>query len=325
MVRAEELYREALALARRRRPGTTSVTAELLDDLGRVRQEQGDLAGAERLEREALAIRRRTLGEGHGDVAASLNNIAVVLGQRGEYAAAESLHREALRIIRDVRGDRRRGGGPGAEHRGRHLSLSEQVRRPPTRSSALPGHQAPLFGPEHPDYAWTLLSYATSLYDRGDYAGSAARAREVLALRGKTLTDEHVLVAGTLLYLGRSLDHLDVSRRRSARCENALELRRKYLPAGALAHRGGGERAGRALHDGGAVRGGRALSQRAGMKVWWRRGEPIIPRTVEAGGAGRAAGAAAEEARETTVIPSGARIGPGERRCSQHDPSLRSG
>ena len=45
-----------------------------------------------------------------------------------------------------------------------------------------------LLGAEHPDYAWTVLSYATSLYDRGDYrrCGPPARAKS-LALRGKTL------------------------------------------------------------------------------------------------------------------------------------------
>ena len=77
-----------------------------------------------------------------------------------------------------------------------------------------------------------MLSYATSLYDRGDYAGSAAQAREVLALRGKTLTDEHVLVAGTLLYLGRSLDHLGRFKEAERTLRECLELRRKYLPRG---------------------------------------------------------------------------------------------
>ena len=87
-----------------------------------------------------------------------------------------------------------------------------------------------LLGPEHPDYAWTLLSYASSLYDRGDYAGAAARTREVLALRGKTLPDEHPVVAGSLLYLGRSLDHLvqfDEAERALAEC---LSIRRRTLP-----------------------------------------------------------------------------------------------
>jgi tetratricopeptide (TPR) repeat protein len=89
-----------------------------------------------------------------------------------------------------------------------------------------------LFGPEHPDYAWTMLSYATSLYDRGDYAGAAERIPEVLALRGKTLTDEHVLVASSLLYLGRSLDRLGRYAEAERPLRECLELRRKYLPAG---------------------------------------------------------------------------------------------
>ena len=54
----------------------------------------------------------------------------------------------------------------------------------------------------------------------------------MLALRGKTLTDEHVLVAGTLLYLGRSLDHLGRFAEAERALRECLELRRSHLPEG---------------------------------------------------------------------------------------------
>jgi tetratricopeptide (TPR) repeat protein len=76
------------------------IEADLLEILGEVYLDVGDVVNAEAAYREALRLRRKVLGGNHPDVARSLNHLGDVLRpQEGKAAEAEALHREASAIL----------------------------------------------------------------------------------------------------------------------------------------------------------------------------------------------------------------------------------
>jgi tetratricopeptide (TPR) repeat protein len=66
-------------------------TAAILNELGQVAYEQGDLATAEGRLRQAVEIREQSLGPTHPDFARSLNSLALVVGALGRRHEAEEM------------------------------------------------------------------------------------------------------------------------------------------------------------------------------------------------------------------------------------------
>jgi hypothetical protein len=87
-----------------------------------------------------------------------------------------------------------------------------------------------LLGADHPEYAWTMFSYADFLLGNKRFADAAKWCREVLKLRGKTLPDTHMAVSTAMSVLGRSLDGLDSLAAGEYWLRESLRLRRETLP-----------------------------------------------------------------------------------------------
>ena len=85
--------------------GNRVVQAQMLDLLGRIRQQIGDVSGARASLEEALRIRRGALGEDHPDVASSMIALADIEGDDGPRARGLTLLRRALEIRRARFGD----------------------------------------------------------------------------------------------------------------------------------------------------------------------------------------------------------------------------
>jgi tetratricopeptide (TPR) repeat protein len=79
--------------------------AEVLNDMGYVLSESGDLNNAERFYRESLAMYQRVLGDKHPYVATELENVANTLQSKGDLAGAEALLRQSLEIHRASQGE----------------------------------------------------------------------------------------------------------------------------------------------------------------------------------------------------------------------------
>ena len=75
-----------------------------LNNLGRVLQDQGDLAGARAAFERALAIDERVHGPDHPDVATGVNNLGRVLQDQGDLAGARAAFERALAIDERVHG-----------------------------------------------------------------------------------------------------------------------------------------------------------------------------------------------------------------------------
>ena len=101
---AMEYERQALELGQKSCPNFWCV-AGLLNDLGELAYEQGDLAGAESYLRRAVDVREKSLSSIHPDVARSLNDLALTLAAMGNTQEAlrtalraESIGAEHLRM-----------------------------------------------------------------------------------------------------------------------------------------------------------------------------------------------------------------------------------
>jgi CHAT domain-containing protein len=94
---AERLHLKALAIRERLEPGSLSV-ARSLNNLGLLRQSQGDLAAAEDLFRRSLQIKERLAPESM-TMAVSLINLGSVAIDRGEMSLAEDFYTRANGIV----------------------------------------------------------------------------------------------------------------------------------------------------------------------------------------------------------------------------------
>ncbi|MEP7300890.1 MAG: serine/threonine-protein kinase [Caldimonas sp.] len=79
--------------------GDPQVHAELLDDLGEITADLGDLESGEALIRRAIDERRARFGAGSVEVAESLRKLASIRNFRGHREESEQLAREALQIL----------------------------------------------------------------------------------------------------------------------------------------------------------------------------------------------------------------------------------
>jgi len=96
LVRALEILTPAHSQGRR--------TAQVLNNLGIVLQEQGRVDETEGRYRQALAILEESLGPEHPDIASCLNNLARALKIQARFDEAEPLYRRALTIRERVLG-----------------------------------------------------------------------------------------------------------------------------------------------------------------------------------------------------------------------------
>ena len=79
--------------------------AEVLNDMGYVFDENGDLDDAEKFYRESLAMNRRLLGDKHPYIANELENVAITAQDKGDLAGAETLYRQSLEMHRELLGE----------------------------------------------------------------------------------------------------------------------------------------------------------------------------------------------------------------------------
>jgi tetratricopeptide (TPR) repeat protein len=102
---AETAYVDAIAM-RRRLVGDDLGTVQFLNDLGVLRAERGDLAGAESALRESVERGRVALGPTHPSTVSSLGNLAVVLTREKKLADAELVLRDVVAARRASRTER---------------------------------------------------------------------------------------------------------------------------------------------------------------------------------------------------------------------------
>jgi serine/threonine-protein kinase len=181
-----------------------AVRAQLLDVLGGVYRNLGQLKEARPLMEQALKIRSEGRDAELGEVAGSLNDLAYLLVDMGDHEKADSLFREALR--RGELGDDRfsmftalEGLGNLMQDRG-EFDEAETLYREAVRLS----HE--LLDYDHQEVAVSMMSLATVLTRKAEYGAAEPLMREALEIQRKVFGPEHPLVVTSLNNLAFLLD-----------------------------------------------------------------------------------------------------------------------
>lgn len=203
IVDAVPLLEEAVAVGRGSFGAEGSARlARALNDLGVVREANGEYDAAAELYRESLEMRRRHQGEAHQGVATTLSNLSVVLYRRGDLDGAAATAREALEAFeRTLGSDHQRAlivrsnlaafesaRGDHAEAARQHEALLERRRR--------------VFGPTHPSVAFSLNQLGFELIHLERFDDAEGLLRQALELRRSGAGGGEENFAVTLRLLG---------------------------------------------------------------------------------------------------------------------------
>ena len=175
--------------------------AEVLNDMGYVYDENGDLDNAEKFYRESLAMYRRLLGEKHPYVATELENVALTAQSKGDFASAEALLRQSLEIHRDLQGESHPEFG-----RALFNLASVQYDRGETREALANMRQALViyrkaYPADHPEIAIVLNVMGFGLTMARDYGQANRYLQEGLAMRRRLFNDKSPEIASSLMML----------------------------------------------------------------------------------------------------------------------------
>jgi eukaryotic-like serine/threonine-protein kinase len=211
--RADDLFRQALAL-KRRLGAPPSHLAASLEGIGRVLSASGKHAGAQVPLAEALELRRGEGNAGRPEVVKTLHELALAYLRQGNSAAGEPLFREAVELARRLpaaSADLRIAGLINLA-RLRHRFERKAQEAEPLYREALDVAQR-WYPSGHPDIAVCLSELAGALRDTGKLAEAEKLASESLAMWQQLYNPQHreVIVAtqrlaGILADLGKDVD-----------------------------------------------------------------------------------------------------------------------
>jgi serine/threonine-protein kinase len=226
--RAEELYREALAM-RRSLPGEDLAEAESLNDLAGLLRRRGRAGEALPLAEEALRVYREHLSSEDVLIAESLNNLGLISQELGFYDSAMEYFRDALTMNRRLLGE----GHPDVA-----INLSNiayLLRRQGDYDAAEPfareavALRRSVYGDTHPRLALSLHNLGSLLHEKGDLAGADSLYREALAMRRLALGSEHPRVAESLNGLALLLSEQGRHAEAEEMMSQSLAMRRRLL------------------------------------------------------------------------------------------------
>ncbi|MBV9726974.1 MAG: tetratricopeptide repeat protein [Gammaproteobacteria bacterium] len=196
------LMQRALAIQRELRGNEPHPDlAEVLNDMGYVYDEYGDLENAEKYYREALAMYRRLLGEKHPYVATELENVALTVQSEGDLASAEALLQQSLEIHRGLQGEAHPEVG-----RALFNLASVQYDRGETHEAVGNMRQTlaiyrKAYPADHPEIAIVLNVMGFGQTMAGDYREADRYLQEGLAMRRRIFPDRSPEIASSLMMI----------------------------------------------------------------------------------------------------------------------------
>jgi len=175
--------------------------AEELNDLGYMRQQNGQYAAAEALFLESLAMKRVLLGEKHPEIAMGLNNLAYLFQDKRDLKRAEATYREALKMQRELLGNVH----PDVAKTRNNLAFVQDDKGDlagalVTERECLAIYRA-LFPGDHPEVARITNRIGYWLVETHQYAEAGEDLTEALAMRRRLFGENHPDVASSLTHL----------------------------------------------------------------------------------------------------------------------------
>jgi tetratricopeptide (TPR) repeat protein len=175
--------------------------AEVLNDMGLLLDERGDLDESEKFFRESLAMYRLLLGDKHPYVATALENIALILQDKGDLAGAETLYLQSLHMRAELVGE---------NHPDYAVTLCNvamlQYDRGKTQEAFANMRQVlaifrKAYSADQPDTARILNTIGFWSTMAGDTAEANRYLEEGLAMRRRLFDEHHPDVASSLMML----------------------------------------------------------------------------------------------------------------------------
>jgi eukaryotic-like serine/threonine-protein kinase len=226
--KAAPLLEEAVGLERAGGQRTPQF-AQSLNDLGVLRRERGDAAGAIPLLEESLALRRQMLGRDDKDVAVTLVELGRAYEDRGTPDRAEPLFREALDIRRRVLGEGHRETSTSKSALGLLLwRRGDLAEAEPLFRESLETSLAVL-GDDHPNVGSGWNNLGLVLLDKGDFVNAEPMFRRSLAIKRKHFGDTHQTLAPSLSNLASSVREQGKYDEARSLLDEALAVTRKSL------------------------------------------------------------------------------------------------
>ena len=229
-VKSEAMYREALAIFRRRFGDENQKVAAALNGLAislwdRLWSERR-WEEVESLYREALAIHKKISGDDSLNVTWPLNNLASVLREEGRTAEAELLHREALRIRRKLLGNEANLVALALYDLGLTLKRAGKA----AEAEASFRESLAIYRKEGEATRYFVNAFnglADLLRKQGNLTESEGLYNEALAMQKKLWGDEHLNVAQSLHTLADLLQQEGKPSQAEPLYREALTIRRK--------------------------------------------------------------------------------------------------
>jgi len=233
---AETLFRQALAI--RRRKGTPSAElsaslnwlAESLDDQISQAPDPSKAAEAEALFREALDVGRRSSSEGDAETARAMHDLALHLHAQGKTSEAEPLFLSSLALRRRVLGENH----PDVASTLYYLALLQKdVGK---RGDAIRSLQEAVdiwrrvLGDDHPFLAASLATQGAMLRDEGRLAEAESALKAALSIQRRTSPQGDPQLGGSLYNLAKLLQAEGRPAEAETPAREALEILRKALP-----------------------------------------------------------------------------------------------
>jgi len=196
------LMRKAVSMERALYPSEPHPDlAEVINDMGYLLDEHGDLDESEKFYRESLAMYQRLLGDKHPFVATALENVALILQDKGDLGGAETLYLQSLHM---------RGELVGENHPDYAVTLCNlatlQYDRGESREAFANMRRVlaifrKAYSADQPDTARVLNTLGFWSTMAGDSAEADRYLEEGLAMRRRLFDEHHPDVASSLMML----------------------------------------------------------------------------------------------------------------------------
>jgi tetratricopeptide (TPR) repeat protein len=224
--KAEELYNTLLLHS-----SDEGEEALYNQQLGAIKQNQGEYKDAIIFYVKALDIREKTLPANHPELGASHEFVGLVYYHMGEYSKALSFFEKALGIRKIALPANHPDLGDSYHNLGSvYDSMGEYSNALSLHETALDIRQKSL-PPNHLDLA-TSYSNISNVYDHmGEYSKALSFHEKALDIREKTLPANHPELGASHEYVGLVYDHMGEYSKALTFFEKALDIYQKTLPA----------------------------------------------------------------------------------------------
>ena len=221
---AKELFKRALAIDERAYGPDHTNVASVVNNLGGLLEDLGDLAGAKKQYKRALAIWEKKFGIDHPNVAGAANNLGMVLQRQGDLAGAKTHYERALAISTKHFGEDHPNTAPALNSLGLVLKEMGKYKEAKEKHEKALAINRKALGKDHPNVASDHNNLGLVLLGQSDLEEAKKHFERALAIWEKEFDVGHPNVAGAANNLGMVLQRLGDLARAKTHYERALAI-----------------------------------------------------------------------------------------------------